>query len=119
MTNVTNNYNRNLGLPNGVVIAAGESAHVAGWDKLSKHKVVAKWLEAGVLSVGKSSKKDEGVELPEHEVVEDVQFTEKVESPSEDEQDVLIAQLKELGVKADKRSSVEKLQEKLDEALAK
>lgn len=117
MTNVTNNYNRNLGLPNGVVIAAGESADVAGWDKLSKHKVVAKWLEAGVLSAGKSSKKDEPESEPE--VIEDVQLTEKVESPSEDEQDVLIAQLKELGVKADKRSSVEKLQEKLDEALAK
>lgn len=39
---------------------------------------------------------------------------------SEDEQkELLIAQLKELDIKADKRSSVEKLQEKLDEALAK
>lgn len=112
MTNVTNNYNRNLGLPNGVVIAAGESADVAGWDKLSKHKVVAKWLEAGVLSAGKSSKKDEP------EVVENVQITEQ--QPDEDAQkEELIAKLAELGVKADKRSSVEKLQEKLDEALAK
>lgn len=126
MTNVTNNYNRNLGLPNGVVIAAGESADVAGWDKLSKHKVVAKWLESGVLSVGKSSKKDEP------EVVEKVQITEEVTEPSQaevedaldqlsedEEKESLIAQLAELGVKADKRSSVEKLQEKLDEALAK
>lgn len=111
MTNVTNNYNRNLGLPNGVVIAAGESADVAGWDKLSKHKVVAKWLEAGVLSAGKSSKKDEP------EVVENVQVTEEVDEDAVKEE--LIAQLAELGVKADKRSSVEKLQEKLDEALAK
>ena len=39
---------------------------------------------------------------------------------SEDEQkEAIIAQLKELDIKADKRSSVEKLQEKLDEALAK
>lgn len=39
---------------------------------------------------------------------------------SEDEQkESLIAQLKELDIKADKRSSVEKLQDKLDEALAK
>lgn len=39
---------------------------------------------------------------------------------SEDEQkESLIAQLKELDIKADKRSSVEKLQEKLGEALAK
>ena len=122
MTNVTNNYNRNLGLPNGVEIAAGESADVAGWDKLSKHKVVAKWLESGVLSTGKSSKKD----APE--VVENVQITEQepeqaakeVNEPSEDDQkEELISQLADLGVKADKRSSVEKLQEKLDESLAK
>lgn len=37
----------------------------------------------------------------------------------EEQQEELIAQLKELGVQADKRSSVEKLQEKLDEALKK
>jgi len=125
MTNVTNNYNRNLGLPNGVVIAAGESADVAGWDKLSKHKVVAKWLEAGVLSAGKSSKKDEPESEPE--VIEDVHLTEELpeaeEAPDEGDEDekkeALIAQLKELDIKADKRSSVEKLQEKLDEALAK
>lgn len=110
MTNVTNNYNRNLGLPNGVVIASGESADVAGWDKLSKHKVVAKWLESGILSDGKSSKKDEP------EVVENVQVTEEVDEDAVKEE--LIAQLAELGVKADKRSSVEKLQEKLEEALA-
>lgn len=112
MTNVTNNYNRNLGLPNGVVIAAGESADVAGWDKLSKHKVVAKWLESGVLSAGKSSKKDEP------EVVENVQFTEQEQDEDAQKED-LISQLADLGVKADKRSSVEKLQEKLDEALTK
>lgn len=111
MTNVTNNYNRSLGLPNGIVIASGESADVAGWDKLSKHKVVAKWLESGILSAGKSSKKDEP------EVVENVQVTEEVDEDAVKEE--LIAQLAELGVKADKRSSVEKLQEKLDEALAK
>lgn len=111
MTNVTNNYNRNLGLPNGDVIAAGGSADIAGWDKLSKHKVVAKWLESGVLSAGKASKKDEP------EVVEKVQIAEEVEEDAVKEE--LIAQLAELGVKADKRSSVEKLQEKLDEALSK
>lgn len=112
MTNVTNNYNRNLGLPNGVVIAAGESADVADWDKLSKHKVVAKWLESGVLSAGKSSKNNEP------EVVENVQITEQEQDEDAQKED-LITQLADLGVKADKRSSVEKLQEKLDEALAK
>lgn len=48
------------------------------------------------------------------------EVTESTEEISEDEQkESLIAQLKELNIKADKRSSVEKLQEKLDEALAK
>lgn len=115
MTKVTNNYNRDLGLPGGFVIGAGKADDVPGWDKLSKHKVVAKWLEAGVLSAGKSSKKDDP------EVVEDVQFTEEVadESDEDAQKEAIIAQLKELDIKADKRSSVEKLQEKLDEALAK
>lgn len=112
MTNVTNNHDRSLGLPGGVVIEAGKSQDVAGWDKLSKHKVVAKWLESGVLSAGKSSKKDEP------EVVEKVQITEQEQDEDAQKED-LISQLAELGVKADKRSSVEKLQEKLDEALAK
>lgn len=125
MTNVTNNHDRSLGLPGGVVIEAGKAQDVPGWDKLSKHKVVAKWLEAGVLSTGKSSKKDDP------EVVENVQVTEEVTEPSQaevedaldqlsedEEKESLIAQLAELGVKADKRSSVEKLQEKLEEALA-
>lgn len=145
MTKVTNNYNRDLGLPSGFVIGAGKAEDIPGWDKLSKHKVVAKWLESGVLYAGKSSKKDEqeaeseGQELPDREVVKDVQFTEEApaveegqsadsneevaestEEISEDEQkEALIAQLSELDIKADKRSSVEKLQEKLDEALAK
>lgn len=111
MTNVTNNHDRSLGLPGGVVIEAGKAQDVPGWDKLSKHKVVAKWLESGILSAGKSSKKDEP------EVVENVQVTEEVDEDAVKES--LIAQLAELGVKADKRSSVEKLQEKLEEALAK
>jgi len=112
MTNVTNNYNRSLGLPSGFVIGAGKTEEVPGWDNLSKHKVVAKWLESGVLSTSKSSKKDEP------EVVENVQITEQEQDEDAQKED-LIAQLAELGVKADKRSSVEKLQEKLDEALAK
>lgn len=48
------------------------------------------------------------------------EVTESFEEISEDEQkETLIAQLAELDIKADKCSSVEKLQEKLDEALAK
>lgn len=42
-----------------------------------------------------------------------------VELSEDAQKEAIIAQLKELDIKADKRSSVEKLQEKLDEALAK
>lgn len=121
---VTNHYTGPLGV-GGVVIEPNASAEVPNWEKVSKNGVVAKWLESGVLSVGKSSKKDEP------EVVENVQITEEVAEPSQaevedaldqlsedEEKESLIAQLAEIGVKADKRSSVEKLQEKLDEALA-
>lgn len=117
---VTNHYTGPLGV-GGVVIEPNASAEVPNWEKVSMNGVVAKWLESGVLSVGKSSKKEEP------EVVEDVQLTEhepeetaeEVNEQGEDEQkEFLIAQLAELGVKADKRSSVEKLQEKLEEALA-
>lgn len=49
------------------------------------------------------------------EVVEDGD----VELSEDEQKESLIAQLKELDIKADKRSSVEKLQEKLNEELAK
>lgn len=108
---VTNNYTGPIGV-GGVLIEPNASVEVPNWESVSKNGVVAKWLESGVLSVGNSSKKDEP------EVVENVQITEK--QPDEDvRKEELIGQLAELGVKADKRSSVEKLQEKLDEALAK
>ncbi|WWA79498.1 hypothetical protein Kintu_gp6 [Xanthomonas phage Kintu] len=62
----------------------------------------------------------DGKQLPKREVIKNVQFTEQIDAPSQDEQkEELIAQLAELGIKADKRSSVEKLQEKLEVALAK
>lgn len=49
------------------------------------------------------------------EVVEDGD----VELNEDEQKESIIAQLKELDIKADKRSSVDKLQEKLNEALAK
>lgn len=129
LNEVTNNHTGPLGV-GGVVIPAKSSAEVPNWEKVSKNGVVQRWLDSGVLSVGKPSKKDEPEAEPE--VVENVQFTEQVTEPSQaevedaldqlsedEEKESLIAQLAELGVKADKRSSAEKLQEKLDEALAK
>ncbi len=119
MANVTNNHSSPLGLPNGVVIPAKGSVDVADWDKLKSHGVVSRWLDSGVLSAGKAKAEAKA----EPEVVKDVQFTEQSnhqadeqEDDEEAEKDALIAQLKELDIKADKRSSVEKLREKLAEA---
>lgn len=84
--------------------------------------MVQPYSHLGYLVLTKVEGKAKKVKMsdPEPEVVE-VKSEESAEDKAEelDEKDVLIAQLKELGVKADKRSSVEKLQEKLDEALAK
>lgn len=125
LNEVTNNHTGPLGV-GGVVIPAKSSAEVPNWDKVSKNGVVQRWLDSGVLSLGKTDKKSAQETEVAAEVVENVQFTEQVpvqdgaEADDEDEQKAaLIAQLKELDIKADKRSSVEKLQEKLDEALAK
>lgn len=125
LNEVTNNHTGPLGV-GGVVIPAKSSAEVPNWDKVSKNGVVQRWLDSGVLSLCKADKKPAQESEIAAEVVENVQFTEQTpvqdgaESDDEDEQKAaLIAQLKELDIKADKRSSVEKLQEKLDEALAK
>lgn len=117
MAKVTNNHYTPLALPNGFVIPAKGSADVADWDKMKSHGVVSKWVAAKILSVGGKPAAAED----EPEVVEEVQFTEEQSEVAEelDEKDTLIAQLAELGIEADKRSSVKKLQEKLDEALAK
>lgn len=125
MNEVTNNHTGPLGV-GGIVIPAKSSAEVPNWDKVSKNGVVQRWLDSGVLSLGKADKKSAQESEVAAEVVQNVQFTEQTpvqdggEADDEDEQKAaLIAQLKELDIKADKRSSVEKLQEKLDEALAR
>lgn len=129
---IKSSYNATIVLPPNVPVYPGAEVDYPHWDKYKDNPAIAWYVEQGHLSVGKASKKDEGKELPDREVVADVQFTEEVTEPSQaevedaldqlsedEEKESLIAQLAELGVKADKRSSVEKLQEKLDEALAK
>lgn len=123
MTKVTNNYTSSLRLGDTEVPAKG-SAEVADWASLRNNGVISRWLDSGILSVSDSDN--------DSEVLEDVEFTEEVAEPSQaevedaldqlsedEEKESLIEQLAGFGVKADKRSSVEKLQEKLDEALAK
>jgi len=123
---IKSSYNATIVLPPNVPVYPGAEVDYPHWDKYKDNPAIAWYVEKGHLSVGKSSKKDEP------EVVENVKFTEEVNEPSQaevedaleqlsedEEKESLIAQLAELGVKADKRSSVEKLQEKLEEALAK
>lgn len=85
--------------------------------------MVQPYSHLGYLVLTKVEGKAKKVKLadPEPEVADVKSDAHPGESEDEelDEKDVLIAELKELGIKADKRSSVEKLQEKLDEALAK
>lgn len=73
-----------------------------------------------IIKLGDENPKAKAVSVadPEPEKFEVVEAGD-VELSEDEQKDALIAQLKELDIKADKRSSVEKLQEKLDEALAK
>ncbi len=108
---IKSSYNATIVLPPNVPVYPGAEVDYPHWDKYKDNPAIAWYVDQGHLSVGKSSKKDEP------EVVEKVQITEQEQDEDAQKED-LIAKLAELGVKADKRSSVEKLQEKLEEALA-
>lgn len=136
---IKSSYNATIVLPPNVPVYPSAEVDYPHWDKYKDNPAIAWYVEQGHLTVSESNEEDEvenededkGGSEPESEsdpaVVEDMQLTEQepeesseqVNEPNEDEQkESLIAQLAELGVKADKRSSVEKLQEKLEEALA-
>ena len=51
---VTNNSDRELGLPNGQYIQIGETALVKEWNKMESHPVVEAWVRAGALTLGDS-----------------------------------------------------------------
>lgn len=108
---IKSSYNATIVLPPNVPVYPGSEVDYPHWDQYKDNPAIAWYVEQGHLTVGKSSKKDEP------EVAENVQVTEEVDEDAMKE--YLIAELAELGIKADKRSSVEKLKEKLDEALAK
>lgn len=122
---IKSSYNATIVLPPNFPIYPGAEVDYPHWAKYKANPAIAWYVDNGHLTLGEA-KEDKGEELPGREVVENVNFTqvapvvEQNPQADEDEQkDALIAQLKELDIKADKRSSVEKLQEKLDEALAK
>lgn len=92
MASVTNNHNKALKLPGGVVLNPGVATNVPKWDDVSKNAVVAAWVDRKILTVGKS------------------------EVSTEDEEEQLRARLDELEVSYDKRSGVAKLRELVAEA---
>lgn len=107
MTKVSNNHSRTpIGLPDGTVIPPGQTVDVENWNEHKKRDNIKAYIESGHLSTGGA------VELDDEEGGEN-------ESTDEDaEKDGLIAELAELGVTATKRSKVETLRAKLDEAKA-
>jgi hypothetical protein len=93
MAKVTNDSKNPVVLPDGTLIAIGESAEVKGWTAIKKHHVVDAMLSDGSLKAD-AAKEEAG------------------------EKEALIAQLKSLGIDAGSNSKPETLQKKLDEALA-
>ncbi|CTQ67137.1 hypothetical protein [Roseibium alexandrii] len=102
MTNVTSKYEGPLGLPGGPVIPAGGTVLVEKWDIIKEHQVVKAWRDAGVIFA----------EEPEDTADNTDKDAEKAQK------DLLIAELAELGIEKNRRSSLETLQEALDAAKA-
>jgi hypothetical protein len=96
MTTVTNTGVQPLVLLGGTFLAPGVETEVSDWSKVKAHPITKFYLDSGVLVTG---------------AVEDAD-----EDPDDDRKSDLIARIKELGGKADKRSSVEKLEALLVEA---
>lgn len=122
---IKNNYHSTIILPVNQSIPVGGEIEYAEWESIKDRPNVAWYVDNGHIILG-TANEDKGEEFPDREVVKDVNFTEvspiveqNPQADEDEQKDALIAQLKELDIKADKRSSVEKLQEKLDEALAK
>jgi hypothetical protein len=104
MATVTNNTPRTpLGLPGGIVVAPGESKNIPGWAAIKDNAIVKAWVKAKVLTVEGFT--DAPTPAVQTQVVAD-------------EKDEILRQLAELGIRKDKRTSLEKLKAALDEALA-
>ncbi len=94
MKNVCNSA---LGIPNVGTIEPGATGEISS-DLLKKNRIVAAWVENGMLVEAEApSKSDQG-------------------DSDDDEKDTLIEALAEYGIKKNKRSSVESLREALAEA---
>lgn len=105
MAKITNTHKTEVGLPNGVFLKPGVSTNVPDWPEISQNLVVKAWVRAKIL------------------VVDDAKPVVEVKPPLVnevlDEKDRLLAELLTYGIDKNRRSSVETLQELLDEAKAK
>lgn len=121
--NITNNYSAVIVLPPDIGIAIGGSVEYPNWDAIKDMPNIAWHVEVGNLSVDESDveeSEEDSSDESESEAGEEEEDEESETEMTEDEhKEALIAQLAEFDIKADKRSSVETLQQKLDEALAK
>lgn len=102
MTKITNNIKSTLYI-GGTKLAPGVETAVENWDHVKKTGAVPKWIETKVISVGgetksKSSKSNKSDDAPT-----------KAE---------LIEQIESLGGTANKRDTVAKLTEQLDDLTA-
>ncbi len=130
---LTNTGRSPLGIPGNPLLEAGESINCFNWDELADNKVIAGWVEKGFLTVSRADDDSEPAAVVEQEYTEsetDEPATEASESEPEDqaeqeesddssemdEKDEIIAELKTFGVNRDRRTSIEKLRELLDEA---
>lgn len=120
MTTITNHSKRPLGLHSGVILLPGVATPVDGWAELSKNRVIAAWVDAGVLTVGDAATSPAGAEdiqiEPASPADEPLQDAEAEKPADQDEKDALLSELRTLGVNRDRRASVEKLRELLAEA---
>ena len=98
---VTNNHKTDLGLPNGQVLRSGQPTDVRGWDQVKDNAVIAAWVKSGILTVNGSAAVDSALNI------------------ASTDKDALVARLAELGVKTDKRKTVDTLQAMVAEAEAK
>lgn len=132
---IKSSYNATIVLPPNFPIYPGAEVDYPHWAKHKANPAIAWYVDNGHLTLGEDVDSEEDqdstgesesqAEQDSAEVIEDVQFTEEVNEESEEEEvdegaekERLIADLAELGVKADKRSSLEKLREKRAEAQA-
>ncbi|MBN49981.1 MAG: hypothetical protein CMN85_10600 [Spongiibacteraceae bacterium] len=106
---LTNNGKAPLGIPGNPLLEPGQSIICLNWDEIQDNKIVQAWLVKRVLTAGEQSPEyqESAAKVPAVEATDDMS-----------RKDELIAQLAELGINRDRRSSVERLESMLAEAIS-